>query len=221
MTEHNASIFPTGLYGVTPEWSDTNRLLDAVAAAHQGGLQILQYRRKHGQTSERLEQLTALSQLCISLGLPLLVNDHWQWAQQLPIHGAHLGGDDGSLQEARIALGNTALLGRSCYNSLELAQQAWDHGANYVAFGAVYPSSVKPKAPRADLSTITAAREWSDSLASPNRPRIVAIGGITIDNAAAVIQAGAHSLAVISGLFEAPDIRLQAQRFAQLFPTTD
>lgn len=218
MTKALLPVFPTGLYGITPEWTDTERLLAAVAAAHAGGMQVLQYRRKLGSEAERQAQLASLSELCRSLQLPLLVNDHWQWATQYALQGAHLGKDDGSLQQARQQLGSSALLGSSCYNSLELAQQAWQQGANYVAFGAVYPSSVKPNAPRAELSTIQAARQWADSLGTPHTPRIVAIGGITIDNAAAVIQAGAHSLAVISGLFEASDVRLQAQRYTQLFP---
>lgn len=217
MTNSLLSAFPVGLYGITPEWADTARLLTAVEAAHAGGMQVLQYRRKQGSESERQAQLHSLSQLCQSLDLPLLLNDHWQWASQYSIQGVHLGKDDGSIEQARLQLGPTAFLGSSCYNSLELAQQAWQQGANYVAFGAVYPSSVKPDAPRAQLSTIRAARQWSDSLDLPIKPRIVAIGGINVDNATAVIQAGAHSLAVISGLFEASDVRLQAQRYAQLF----
>src|SRR5690606_36579822 len=99
------------------------------------------------------------SELCASLELPLLINDHWSWALQFPVQGAHLGKDDGDLIQARHALGQHALLGRSCYNSLELARQALAEGADYIAFGAVFPSSVKPDAPRAELDTLRQARQ--------------------------------------------------------------
>ncbi len=143
MTDSTPLRFPAGLYGITPDWDDTPRLLRAVRAAHDGGLKVLQFRRKQGSQEALHQQLTQLSELCASLELPLLINDHWSWALQFPVQGAHLGKDDGDLIQARHALGQHALLGRSCYNSLELARQALAEGADYIAFGAVFPSSVK------------------------------------------------------------------------------
>lgn len=217
MTNALKPSFPAGLYGITPEWSDTARLLDAVRAAHAGGLQALQYRRKQAEAPERRTQLQSLAELCVTLGLPLLINDDWQWVNEFPVQGAHLGKEDGSLTEARGLLGKHALLGSSCYDSLLLAQQAQRQGADYVAFGAIYPSKVKPEAPPAALETLSQARVWCASLPPEQRPCIVAIGGISPENAAAVIDAGAQSLAVISALFEAPDVYRRAQQFQQLF----
>lgn len=148
MTDATTLRFPAGLYGITPEWDDTSRLLNAVRAAHEGGLQVLQFRRKNGPEPIRQQQLKELIKLCLSLDLPLLVNDHWSWAQEFDVQGAHLGKSDGELTQARQALGPQALLGRSCYNSLDLARQALADDADYIAFGAMYPSSVKPEAPR-------------------------------------------------------------------------
>ncbi len=217
MTDSTPLRFPAGLYGITPDWDDTPRLLRAVRAAHDGGLNVLQFRRKQGSQEALHQQLTQLSELCASLELPLLINDHWSWALQFPVQGAHLGKDDGDLIQARHALGQHALLGRSCYNSLELARQALAEGADYIAFGAVFPSSVKPDAPRAELDTLRQARQLCQDQDRSRRAAVVAIGGITPDNAPALLEAGVDSLAVISSLFEADDVRATAQRFTDLF----
>ncbi len=214
--------FPAGLYGVTPEWDDTARLLNAVRAAHEGGLQVLQFRRKNGPEPIRQQQLKELIKLCLSLDLPLLVNDHWSWAQEFDVQGAHLGKSDGELTKARQALGPQALLGRSCYNSLDLARQALADDADYIAFGAMYPSSVKPEAPPAELNTLRQARLLcQEQEHEGRRAAIVAIGGITPEKMPELLEAGVDSVAVISSLFETSDIRATAQRFTDYFHAQD
>ncbi|HLS42020.1 MAG TPA: thiamine phosphate synthase [Paenalcaligenes sp.] len=213
--------FPSGLYGITPEWDDTDRLLNAITDAQRGGMQVLQWRRKLASPALAQQQLHAVQALCQQLALPLLINDDWQCAQQLKADGAHLGRDDGNLQAAREALGPNCYLGASCYNQPEMARAALLAGADYVAFGAMFTSSVKPDAVRALPEHLQQGRELCEVLATDQkRAAVVAIGGITPENAIDVIQAGADSIAVISSLFEAPDVYKRAQAFSRLFHQT-
>ncbi len=207
--------FPRGLYGITPDWHDTDRMLAAVAQAHAGGMTALQWRRKHGDHAERRAQLSALRQLTLELGLLLIVNDDWRLAADIDADGAHLGRDDGSIVQARMALGSDKIIGCSCYDQPDLAARRLAEDVDYVAFGAVYPSQIKPGAVHATLDHLREGRRLAATYAP--RPAVVAIGGITPDNAAPVIAAGADSVAVISALFEAPDVRLAAARYAALF----
>jgi len=207
--------FPRGLYGITPDWADTDRMLAAVEQAHAGGMAALQWRRKHGRPADLRAQLLALRQLSLELGLLLIVNDDWRLAADVDADGAHLGRDDGTIVQARMALGSDKIIGCSCYDQPGLAARRLTEDVDYVAFGALYPSRVKPDAVRATLDHI---REGSRLAAAHEpRPAVVAIGGITPDNAAPVIEAGADCIAVISAVFEAPDIRLAAARCTALF----
>lgn len=201
--------FPGGLYGVTPEWDDTDRLADAVRRAAAGGMTALQLRRKTATEAQRAAQARVLAALCRELGVVFLVNDHWRLALDVGADGAHLGRDDGDLAQARAQAGSGLLLGASCYNDLARARELLDAGADYIAFGAVFPSTTKPQAVRAPLSLLAQARELAAGMPGP-RPAVVAIGGITPANAPQVAQAGADSIAVINGLFEAPDIQQAA-----------
>jgi len=209
----DATRFPCGLYGLTPEWGDFNRLLDAVACAAAGGMVALQWRRKTLRPDQQLAQARAMAARCRALGVVFIVNDDWRLAQAVDADGVHLGRDDAQLSEARQALGAGKRIGCSCYDQPALARQAIEQGADYVAFGAVYPSATKPDAVRATFAHIAEGRRLAQACAHP-RPAVVAIGGITPDNAAAVVQAGADSLALIQGLFEAPDVT-QAARACQ------
>jgi thiamine-phosphate pyrophosphorylase len=209
--------FPRGLYGISPEWDDTPRLLDAVRAAGDGGMRALQWRRKTGSASARLAQARALRVLCTELGIVFIVNDDWRVAAEIGADGAHLGREDGNVREARLALGPQAIIGCSCYNEPALASQALEAGADYIAFGAVYPSTVKPQAVRATLDHIRRGRELAEAAGAATRPAVVAIGGLDPSNAAPVIAAGADSIALISGLFAAADIRDAAARCRALF----
>ena len=201
--------FPAGLYGVTPEWDDTARLLAAVREAAAGGMRVLQLRRKHASAAQRAAQARALAPLCRELDVRFLVNDHWELALEVGADGAHLGRDDGDLAQARAQAGPGFILGASCYDDLARARDLLRAGADYIAFGAVFASPTKPQAVHAPLALLGRARELAAESTGP-RPAVVAIGGITPANAPQVAQAGADSIAVISGLFEAADIKAAA-----------
>lgn len=214
----SAIRFPRGLYGVTPEWDDTARLLAAVREAAAGGMRALQLRRKHLTPAARLAQARELAPLCRALGVLFIVNDDWRCALEAGADGAHLGRDDARLAEVRAAAPHL-LLGVSCYADLPRAQALLAEGADYVAFGAVFPSPTKPEAIHAPLSLLSQAAELIRPLDAP-RPAIVAIGGITPQNAGLAAAAGADSIAVITGLFEAPDIRAAALACAAPFTSS-
>ncbi|MEW6118739.1 MAG: thiamine phosphate synthase [Pseudomonadota bacterium] len=204
--------FPGGIYVITPETPDTDRLLGLVEAALAGGVAAVQYRDKSGDVARRHEQASELVALCRRHGVPLIVNDDLRLADLADADGVHLGRDDGSVREARIILGPMKFIGASCYQSLDLARAAQDAGADYVAFGSFFPSPTKPGAGRASPDLLHAAR-------TTIRVPLVAIGGITRDNASALLDAGADSLAVLSAVFDAPDIRAAARNLNQLFET--
>jgi len=200
----------SGLYAVTPDTVDTPGLLAKVEAALSGGARLLQYRNKTASAALRLTQGRALLALCWEYQVPLIINDYLELALALDAHGLHIGGEDGSVTEARNRLGPDKILGVSCYGRIENALAAAGAGATYVAFGGFFPSKVKPGAARTPVELLGEAKR---GLKLP----VVAIGGITLDNAPALLAAGADSVAVISALFEAPDIRGAARRFSNLF----
>ena len=186
-----------GLYVITPDEADTARLLIRVEAVLRAGVAWLQYRNKAADRGLREQQAQALQPLCRRHGVPLIINDDWRLAAAIGADGAHLGLEDGELAAARGALGAAAIVGASCYDSLELARTACAAGASYVAFGAFFPSPTKPHARRAS----TALLRDSAVLGVPR----VAIGGISPDNARPLVAAGADLVAVITGVFDAPD----------------
>lgn len=209
--------FPKGLYGVTPEWDDTDKLLNAISAAAAGGMVALQWRRKTAGADTGLVQVRQVAERCRKEGLLFIVNDDWRLASLIDADGVHLGREDGSVAQARLALGSDKIIGCSCYNQPALAADALKADVDYVAFGAMFPSSVKPDAVRATLEDIRQGRAIVENSHMKPRPAVVAIGGITADNAREVVEAGADSIAVISGLFESPDIRGTAARCSALF----
>lgn len=206
-----------GLYAITLEQTPTTaQLVTAVAQAIAGGATIIQYRNKGHDPHQRQEQALALRQLCQRHDVLLLINDDPELAQRVAADGVHLGRDDSSIAAARQRLGTGAIIGVSCYNQLDIAIQAEQAGADYVAFGSFFPSPTKPQAALAALPLLRQARQ---ALSIP----IVAIGGITIDNGARLIAAGASALAVISGVFTPPatetgaDITAAARAYTRLF----
>lgn len=198
-----------GLYAVTPDLADTSGLCRLVEASLDGGAALVQYRNKKADAALRAEQAGQLLALCRSHGVPLIINDHLDLCLAIDADGVHLGGDDGGIVQARQVLGDK-LLGVSCYADFERAQSAQAQGADYVAFGSCFGSSTKPDAVRAPLDLLTRAAQ---QLAVP----IVAIGGITADNARLAVEAGADGIAVINALFGAADVRQAAHRFSTLF----
>lgn len=199
-----------GLYLVTPDCDDTELLCRQVEQALHGGVAIVQYRHKTASETLRLEQAGALLSICRRANVPLLINDYVALATALDADGVHVGQHDEAVIAARTLLGADKIVGASCYNRFELAEQAAAAGASYVAFGACYPSSTKPHAPRATLELFSRAKQ---SLAVP----VVGIGGITLDNASPLIAAGADALAVISDIFQADDITARCLQYQPLF----
>ena len=200
-----------GLYAITDAGLlPDERLTDAVAAAIRGGARLIQYRDKSHDNARRLAQATALNALCQDHDVPLIINDDVELAFAVGAAGVHLGQDDADIATARARLGPRALIGVSCYDRLDLALNAARAGADQVAFGAFFPSPTKPTEIRAPLDLLQQARAQLDL-------PIVAIGGITPDNAAVLLAAGADYLAVVSGVFAQPDIQIAARRYATLF----
>ena len=199
-----------GLYAVTPDEADSARLVTQVRAALAGGTRILQYRNKGADAALRRAQASALCALCHDYGAALIINDDLDLALAVDADGLHLGGEDGSLAAARARLGPGKWLGASCYRSLDNAERAIAEGADHIAFGSFFVSSVKPGAVRSTPALLTEAKQ---KFGVP----VVAIGGITLGNAPRLIAAGADSVAVITALFGAPDVALAAQQFNALF----
>lgn len=198
-----------GLYAITPDEPRTDILLRKVGEALRGGASAVQYRNKTADPELRREQGCALAALCRAAGVVFIVNDDLELALELDAGGVHLGADDGDLAEARQRLGQAKLLGASCYNRLELAEAAAKAGADYLAFGSVFASATKPGAVRAPLAIFAQARRGIDL-------PLVAIGGITLENAPRVFAAGADAVAVISAVFDAADIAASAAGFTRL-----
>lgn len=199
-----------GLYAITPDSDDTEGLARRVRSALAGGARLIQYRNKSADGHTHLAQARALLSLCREFGVPLIINDHVDLALKIGADGVHLGSEDGSIPDARRMLGTEKILGVSCYNRLDLAQEAARCGADYVAFGSFFPSGVKPGAVAADLDLVRRAK------AEQSLP-VVAIGGIDAQNGGALVECGADALAVISAVFSAPDIEAAARRLANLF----
>lgn len=204
-----ASPGPRGLYLITPDRSDTAQLLEDVEPLLSAGVHWVQYRNKSASPGLRRGQALGLQAMCARAGVPLIINDDAQLALDTGAAGVHLGEDDGDIAVARLLLGPDAIVGASCYDSLELARSAVSAGASYVAFGAFFPTRSKLATRHADRGLLTRA-------AALGVPR-VAIGGITPDNAGPLVVAGADLVAVISGVFDAPDPIAAVRAYRQAF----
>jgi thiamine-phosphate pyrophosphorylase len=187
----------TGLYAVTPDIADTAVLVRKVAAALDGGAAVVQYRNKAATPALRLTQARALARLLAGGDALFIVNDDVELAVAVEADGVHLGEHDPGVETARVRLGAEPLIGVSCYDDWQLAREAVDAGADYVAFGSFFASATKPAARRADRGLLQRAR----TLGVP----VVAIGGITAANAQALMDAGATALAVVSDVFAHDD----------------
>ena len=213
MKQHHPAI--RGLYAITPDLADTGKLCRMVQASIIGGARIVQYRNKTADPVLRIAQAKALLEICREQGAKLIINDHIKLCLALDADGVHVGSDDFGMDGAK-TLGavrermGDKIVGVSCYNRVSLAQQAALQGADYVAFGACFPSDTKPGAVKAELSLF---KEAADLIDIP----LVGIGGITLANAAPVIEAGADAIAVINALWNSDDIEHSARRFSALF----
>jgi thiamine-phosphate pyrophosphorylase len=195
----------SGLYALTPDCVDTDLLAERVRAALAGGATAIQYRNKTAAPMLRLEQARMLREACTVSGATFIVNDDVELARMVEADGVHLGRDDATLTAARKRLGSQAMIGVSCYDSLARADAAVRSGADYIAFGSFFASTIKPSAVRASVGLLSAAKlRW--------KVPVVAIGGITVANAPSLIAAGADAVAVISDIFGLADPRAIEQR---------
>jgi len=201
-----------GLYAITHDVAQlsTADLCDQVIAAIDGGARIIQYRHKGLTARQREQQARALLDCCRERTTPLIINDDVALTATIGADGVHLGKDDMTLAAARSQLGEQAIIGTSCYNSIDLAIAAEQAGADYVAFGRFFASTTKPLAIEADPALLQQAKKQL------NVP-VIAIGGITANNGKMLIDAGADMLAAINGVFAQTEIRVAAQQYAQLF----
>ena len=199
-----------GLYLVTPDWDDTERLVDVSEQAIRGGASVLQYRHKTASEPLRQEQAVALLKLCRRLNVPLIINDHVDLCEAIDADGIHVGGTDASVASMRSRLGESKIVGASCYGDLQLARDAQASGASYVAFGGFYPSRVKKYAVTTSPDIIATA------LAELSVP-ICVIGGMTPENSQVLIDRGAHMVAAISSVYSAEDPHAAASKFAHMF----
>ncbi len=201
-----------GLYAITHDVAQLSAtsLCNQVVAAIEGGARIIQYRHKNLTACQREQQARALLDCCHERAIPLIINDDVALAATIGADGVHLGRDDMTLAAARAQLGEQAIIGTSCYNSIDLALKAQQAGADYVAFGRFFASTTKPLALKANPALLQQAKR------ALNLP-LIAIGGITADNGNVLIDAGADMLAVVNGVFAQTEIRVAAQQYAQLF----
>lgn len=200
-----------GLYAITDEHlMPESDFLSKAEQALLGGARLIQYRDKSHDTKKRLHQATALKKLCEQTGTLLIINDDIALANTVQAHGVHLGKDDSSVDMARTQLGSNTVIGVSCYDQLGLALTAEKAGADYVAFGAFFPSSTKPQARSASLDLLKTAKQQL------NIP-VCSIGGITSENAHTLIEQGADMTAIITDLFTSDDIRATASHITHLF----
>ena len=200
-----------GLYVIT----DTNliprdRFVEIVEAALRGGASMVQLREKTTPREEVIRLGRELLPVTRRYGALLIVNDHPSIAYEIGADGAHVGREDPPIAEARALLGPHAILGASCYGDVSRAAAAEQAGADYVAFGTPFPSPTKTKRTDTALTIFQQARQRV-------QVPVFAIGGITAANARQVIEAGAHGIAVVSGVFAAPDVEAAARTLSQLF----
>ncbi|AGF47174.1 thiamine-phosphate pyrophosphorylase [Candidatus Kinetoplastibacterium desouzaii TCC079E] len=211
------SKIPRGLYGITPEWDDIDKLIKAVYEASKGGMQILQLRRKKTSYDTIKKQAVELIKVCADLDVKLIINDFWKLALELGADGFHLGLEDCSIKDIEEKVKTGLIVGTSCYNDIERAKILVESGVDYIAFGAVFPSITKPLAPHVSLNILKTAR----SMININTPySIVAIGGITVDKIPQIIESDIDNIAVINGLFESENIFNTAQKYSSAFNST-
>lgn len=199
----------SGLYAIADAELLGNKLERAVDDCLRGGAELVQLRDKINLSGKKSDLARNILGLCRKYSALLIVNDDVELAKNIGADGVHLGRHDMPLVQARDKLGDGAIIGVSCYNQLQLAIKAERDGANYIAFGSVFPSPTKPRAVHAPINLISMARQ------TLNLP-ICAIGGINEENMAYVVRAGADMAAVLSALFISTDIRQKTRLLVEI-----
>ncbi|OWW19319.1 thiamine phosphate synthase [Noviherbaspirillum denitrificans] len=199
-----------GLYLVTPDWDDTQKMLDTTEAGLRGGAALVQYRHKTASPELRRDQASQLLALCRRYGKPFIINDFVELALELDADGIHVGGTDATVAQVRAAVGPSKIVGSSCYGSMQLARDAYAAGASYVAFGGFYPSRVKKYEVTTQPEIVAQAKK---EIPLPN----VVIGGMTQENSVPLVKQGADMVAAISSVYLADNPEEAARGFARLF----
>ncbi len=200
-----------GLYLVTPDWDDTDRLVNITAQALNAGTALVQYRHKTASETLRKEQASALLALCRRHGVPFIINDHLSLCQQIDADGLHVGGMDSPVAKVRADIGADKIVGASCYGDLQLARDAAAAGASYIAFGGFYPSRVK-------TYDVTTPRDMVSRAKRELSLPVCVIGGMTPDNSRPLVEEGADLVAAISSVYQSEFPFEAAAAFARLFP---
>lgn len=220
LSVHHPTQITHGVYAITPDWTDIERLYDAIEQVCEAGIALLQWRRKGTPVDLAIKQLEHVQSICHRHQIPLIINDDWQLAIAIHADGVHLGKDDGDIleisQRLRQQMPDNFIIGMSCYNRLDLLPLALKSQVDYIAFGALFASRVKPHAVHAPLSLFEAAKHFFTQQNAP-MPALVGIGGINLKNAPKVIQSGATQIALISNLFEVENIYQTTRSFNTLF----
>lgn len=199
-----------GLYLVTPDWDDTEKLVTISELALQGGAALLQYRHKTADAQLRKKQAVALRDLCHRYQRPFIINDHVELCLELDADGIHVGGLDASVEQTRVAVGPDKIVGASCYGDMQLARTAQQQGASYIAFGGFYSSKIKKYPVTTSHNIVTQSRS---EIGLPT----VVIGGMTLENCPPLIAAGADMVAVISSVYFVENPQVAAQDLSDLF----
>ncbi len=199
-----------GLYLVTPDWDDTDRLIAITAQALEAGAALVQYRHKTASEALRNEQASALLALCRRHDVPFIVNDHLSLCEQLDADGVHVGGTDSPVNKVREQLGSSKIIGASCYGDFQVARDAAQAGASYVAFGGFYPSRVKKYEVTTPVDIVSRAKR---ELSVP----VCVIGGMTPDNSQPLVNEGADMVAAISSVYQSDSPSLSTLAFIELF----
>jgi len=212
---HHGRYVLKGLYAIADaEVLGSSHLVEKVRSAIKGGAALIQYRNKTTDQTQRKQDAQQLLELCRLHNVPFIINDDVALAHALGCDGVHLGKDDMLIRQAREILGQSSIIGASCYDSFQNALRAQQSGADYVAFGRFFPSKTKPNAVSAQIELLYSAT-------SHVHVPVVAIGGITHENARTLINAGADMLAIVDGLFAQDDIEVAAQHYKRLFQSAN
>ena len=203
----------SGIYAITPDLTDTQKLVLLTQQAITGGVKLVQYRNKTADRILRLEQATLLFQLCQKFNIPLIINDDLDLVIKIGADGVHLGAEDITVTEARYRLGPEKIIGASCYNQISIAIEAETLGADYAAFGAFFISNTKPFAVAASKNLLYQAKQC---LQIP----VVAIGGITSENIVELVYRGADAVAVSRFLFNSVNTQSEAKKLSCIFERT-
>ncbi|MDX8402884.1 MAG: thiamine phosphate synthase [Mariprofundaceae bacterium] len=202
----------TGIYGILPADLETEDLLSCAEQALKGGVKTLQFRDKKQGFKQAVKRGMALRGLTAKYNAKLIINDSIQLAHEVKADGVHLGkGDIENLLQIRVDAGEKLILGVTCRADATFGKHALDSGADYLSFGAVFPTQSKPEVPTIGLPRLQKARQFFPDA------NIIAVGGITVETINAVKTAGADGVAVISGLFASDDIESTAREMTDLW----